>query len=95
MWTFSARVTDESGVDRVSLKEGNGTMTTSPDPANQNLTLVSYSSSCCSPTMELLVVDRVGNVGTCTINSSVSLSTQSLFLFLMSTMTLGFVLLTN
>ncbi|XP_041809022.1 von Willebrand factor A domain-containing protein 7-like [Chelmon rostratus] len=68
MWELSVQVSDGvegTGVDRVSLKLGNGTMNTSLAAGNENITLVSYSASCCSPDMELLVVDRVGNVGTC------------------------------
>uniref|UniRef100_A0A8D3BK46 von Willebrand factor A domain-containing protein 7-like n=1 Tax=Scophthalmus maximus TaxID=52904 RepID=A0A8D3BK46_SCOMX len=67
-WALSARVTDGDegvGVERVSLKQGNGTMNTSLAAGNGNVTLVSYRASCCSPDMELLAVDRVGNVGTC------------------------------
>ncbi|XP_070700001.1 von Willebrand factor A domain-containing protein 7-like [Pempheris klunzingeri] len=67
-WRFSVRVTDGAegtGVDRVSLKRGNGTLTTSLAADNENITLASYSASCCSPDMEMLVVDRVGNVGSC------------------------------
>ncbi|XP_068572632.1 von Willebrand factor A domain-containing protein 7-like [Cebidichthys violaceus] len=68
MWELSVQVADGAegtGVERVSLRQGNGTMTSSLAAGNENITLVSYSSSCCSPDMELLVVDRVGNVGTC------------------------------
>ncbi|XP_040907014.1 von Willebrand factor A domain-containing protein 7-like [Toxotes jaculatrix] len=93
-WELSVRVTDGAegvGVDRVSLRQGNGTINTSLAVGNENITMVSYSSSCCSPEMELLVVDRVGNVGTCSYSfregstAAVSLSTkvtQSLFLCL-------------
>ncbi|KAK9536522.1 hypothetical protein VZT92_006296 [Zoarces viviparus] len=68
MWELSVQVTDGAegtGVERVSLRRGNGAMTSSLAPGNENITLVTYTSSCCSPDMELLVVDRVGNVGTC------------------------------
>lgn len=84
-WSLSARVSDGAegtGVDRVSLKQGNGTMSTSLAPDNENITLVSYSSSCSAPDMELQVVDNVGNVGSCfyTIRenspAAVSLSTK-------------------
>lgn len=54
-----------SGVDAVSLKQGNGTMSATLDAANENVTLVSYRASCCQPSMELRVVDRAGNVGSC------------------------------
>ncbi|TMS13764.1 von Willebrand factor A domain-containing protein 7 [Larimichthys crocea] len=60
-WELSALVTDGAegtGVARVSLKQGNGTMNTSLVTGNENITLVSYSASCCSPDMELLVVDQ-------------------------------------
>ncbi|TKS82850.1 von Willebrand factor A domain-containing protein 7 [Collichthys lucidus] len=60
-WELSALVTDGAegtGVDHVSLKQGNGTMNTSLVTVDENITLVSYSASCCSPDMELLVVDR-------------------------------------
>ncbi|KAK9536523.1 hypothetical protein VZT92_006297 [Zoarces viviparus] len=82
MWELSVQVTDGAegtGVERVSLRQGNGTMNTSltagtgnmttgsgnMTAGTRNITLVSYSSSCCSPDVELLVVDRVGNVASC------------------------------
>ncbi|XP_008301485.1 putative uncharacterized protein YIL169C, partial [Stegastes partitus] len=67
-WSVSLRVSDGAdgtGVDRVILRQGNGTMSTSLSPGNENVTLVSYNSSCCSPEMQLQVVDQVGNVGSC------------------------------
>lgn len=67
-WNLAVRVSDGaegSGVDLVSLKQGNGTMNATKDPSNQNITLVSYRATCCEPDMELLVVDRVGNTGSC------------------------------
>ncbi|XP_033995611.1 LOW QUALITY PROTEIN: von Willebrand factor A domain-containing protein 7-like [Trematomus bernacchii] len=66
MWELSVQVTDGeggSGVDRVSLRQGNGTLNTSL--AAGNITMVSYDASCCSPDVELVVVDEVGNVATC------------------------------
>jgi len=61
-----------TGVERVSLRGGNGNMNSTLAAGNENITLISYTSSCCSPDVELLVVDRVGNVGTClyTLSSS-------------------------
>ncbi|CAG5872904.1 unnamed protein product [Menidia menidia] len=83
-WVLSVRVTDGAegtGVDRVSLREGSGTMNTSLAAGNENITLVSYTASCCSPDAELLVVDRVGNVGLCPYSaregSSAALSTST------------------
>ncbi|KAK1883219.1 von Willebrand factor A domain containing protein 7 [Dissostichus eleginoides] len=66
MWELSVQVTDGdggSGVDRVSLRQGNGTLNTSL--AAGNIKMVSYDASCCSPDVELVVVDEVGNVATC------------------------------
>ncbi|CAK6971424.1 von Willebrand factor A domain-containing protein 7-like [Scomber scombrus] len=68
MWEISVRVTDGSegtGVDHVSLKQGRGSLNTNLTADNGNVTLVSYKASCCSPDVELLVVDQVGNVGSC------------------------------
>ncbi|KAM4547208.1 von Willebrand factor A domain-containing protein 7-like [Fundulus diaphanus] len=85
-WNIYVRVTDsEAGVDRVGLIQGNGTFNTSLEAGNAGITLVSYAASCCAPEMEMLVVDRVGNVGTCrfTARDSVSIGvSQSLFLCL-------------
>lgn len=70
-WNLAVRVSDGaegSGVDLVSLKQGNGTMNATTDPSNRNVTLVSYRATCCEPDVELLVVDRVGNVGSCSYN---------------------------
>ncbi|KAA8586838.1 hypothetical protein FQN60_000674, partial [Etheostoma spectabile] len=75
MWELSVCVTDGAegtGVDHVSLREGNGTLNTSRAGGNKNIMLVSYSLSCCSPNMKMLVLDRVGNVGTGFYSSSVS-----------------------
>uniref|UniRef100_A0AAV2JAH9 VWA7 Ig-like domain-containing protein n=1 Tax=Knipowitschia caucasica TaxID=637954 RepID=A0AAV2JAH9_KNICA len=81
-WWFSARVTDGAdgtGVNRVSLKQGDGNFTATKDPNNPNITTVSYSASCCAPSMQLQAVDNVGNVGTCSFsNSSVVTSPSSL-----------------
>ncbi|XP_043996630.1 von Willebrand factor A domain-containing protein 7-like [Gambusia affinis] len=65
-WEVSVQVTDAAngtGVDSVSLREGSGTMniTTAAD----NTTLVSYVASCCSPDVQLVAVDQVGNVKIC------------------------------
>ncbi|KAL7390224.1 hypothetical protein ABVT39_017352 [Epinephelus coioides] len=68
MWEISVQVTDGAngtGVDRITLRQGNGTLNTSLAADNENITLVSYNASCCSPDVELVVVDWVGNVATC------------------------------
>ncbi|XP_034461474.1 von Willebrand factor A domain-containing protein 7-like [Hippoglossus hippoglossus] len=66
MWELSVVVTDGvngTGIDTISFREGNGTMNTSLLAGNA--TLVSYNASCCSPDVEIVVVDQVGNVGSC------------------------------
>nr|XP_029133505.1 von Willebrand factor A domain-containing protein 7-like [Labrus bergylta] len=71
-WTLFVRVHDGAqgtGVDHVRLRTGNGTIITNPAADNENVTMVFYSSSCCSPDMELLVADKIGNVGTCYYSS--------------------------
>ncbi|XP_018547037.1 von Willebrand factor A domain-containing protein 7 [Lates calcarifer] len=68
MWELTVQVTDGAdgtGIDRISLKQGNGTMNTSLVSGSENVTLVSYNASCCSPDVDLLVVDQVGNVASC------------------------------
>ncbi|KAK2882028.1 hypothetical protein Q8A73_022538 [Channa argus] len=68
MWELSVQVTDGAGgtgIDRVRLTQGNGTLNASQAEGHDNVMLVSYNASCCSPDAELVVVDRVGNVGSC------------------------------
>ncbi len=79
MWELSVQVTDGAegtGIDRVSLKQGNGTMNTNLATGNKNIT-VSYTSSCCSPDVDLLVVDRVGNVGSCFYSTRKTVTNRS------------------
>ncbi|XP_041809021.1 von Willebrand factor A domain-containing protein 7-like [Chelmon rostratus] len=79
MWELSVQVTDGAngtGVDSVSLKQGNGTLNATLGAGN-NITLVSYNASCCSPDVELWVVDQVGNVASCSYAArTTSASTQ-------------------
>lgn len=75
LWTVFVKVTDGAegtGVDRVSLIKGKGTLITNPAADNQNITMVFYSSRCCSPDMELVVVDKIGNEDTCYYSSKES-----------------------
>ncbi|XP_035998882.1 von Willebrand factor A domain-containing protein 7-like [Fundulus heteroclitus] len=68
MWELSVQVTDEvngTGLDSVRLREGNGTLNISTAADNENATLVSYVASCCSPDVELVAVDQVGNAEIC------------------------------
>lgn len=103
-WEVTLRVTDGddgTGVERVTLTEGNGTISTSFEAGNRNVTLATYNASCCSPEMTLLFVDRVGNTGTCTFSildglqgaqSHSSMATPSLSL---CAVTLGLLMLTE
>ncbi|XP_029375800.1 von Willebrand factor A domain-containing protein 7-like isoform X2 [Echeneis naucrates] len=105
-WSLSIQVSDGAdgtGVASVSLKQGSGTINISPAADNENITLVSYSASCCSPDMELLVVDRVGNEASCFYTrdpnppaaQSLSRKLSQSILFLLNVMALGLYSLTE
>ncbi|MBN3304682.1 VWA7 protein, partial [Amia calva] len=67
-WSLQAEIRDNrSAVVHVFTHLGNGTLNTMQESggASGNMTLVSYSASCCAPEVEILVVDSVGNVGVC------------------------------
>ncbi|XP_039890206.1 von Willebrand factor A domain-containing protein 7-like [Simochromis diagramma] len=69
-WEFIANFTDGingTGIESVTIRQGNGTlnMSTVVEAGGENITLVTYTASCCSPIVELTAVDSVGNVGTC------------------------------
>ncbi|RVE63985.1 hypothetical protein OJAV_G00141760 [Oryzias javanicus] len=68
MWELSVEVTDGengTGIDLISLREGNGILNSNMTTANGSVTLVSYNASCCSPNVQIVVVDLVGNVEVC------------------------------
>ncbi|XP_048105322.1 von Willebrand factor A domain-containing protein 7-like isoform X1 [Alosa alosa] len=74
MWEFTATVSDGpggSGVERVSVREARGTLNTTTvlGGAGFNVTLVSFTTTCCFGEVVLVVADAVGNVGTCFISS--------------------------
>lgn len=62
-WYLEANITDESGIDRVSLRQGSGNLTHTSlgTPAVQAY----YRASCCSPIVEMSAVDQAGIVGKC------------------------------
>ncbi|XP_051801333.1 von Willebrand factor A domain-containing protein 7-like [Acanthochromis polyacanthus] len=69
-WEFIANFTDGingTGIDGITVRQGNGTLNTSTvaGAGGENITVVTYNASCCSPNVELTAVDREGNVGTC------------------------------
>lgn len=73
-WEFTATVSDGSGgfgVDRVSVREARGSLNTTTvlGSAGFNVTLATFSTSCCFAEVVLVAVDAVGNVGTCFVTS--------------------------
>ena len=64
-WELWANITDGNGtgIETVSLRQGNGnlTYTSLSSPVIQ----ANYTASCCSQIVELVAVDKVGNVGKC------------------------------
>ncbi|XP_010903893.2 von Willebrand factor A domain-containing protein 7 [Esox lucius] len=82
-WELSASLTDGdgTGIERITPRQGNGTLstTTAVDTSGLNVTLATYSASCCSPEVELVAVDGVGNVGTCfrSIRNTVETTVQT------------------
>ncbi|XP_054460556.1 von Willebrand factor A domain-containing protein 7 [Anoplopoma fimbria] len=69
-WEFIANLTDGingTGIETVTIRQGNGTLNTSTvaGAGGENITVATYSASCCSQNVELALVDIVGNVGTC------------------------------
>lgn len=69
-WEFTANLTDGvngTGISSVTMRRGNGTLNTSTvvGAGGENVTVATYSASCCSETAELVAVDGVGNVVTC------------------------------
>ncbi|XP_017292675.1 von Willebrand factor A domain-containing protein 7 isoform X2 [Kryptolebias marmoratus] len=72
MWELSVLVTDGAdgtGVDHISLRQGSGTLKTTSAVHNESITLVSYMASCCSPDVQLVAVDQVGNVEICSYSA--------------------------
>ncbi|KAK7165961.1 hypothetical protein R3I93_005902 [Phoxinus phoxinus] len=78
-WELSANLTDGNGTGIVSvtLRQGLGTLNTSTrvGDGGVNVTLAFYSASCCSEVMELVAVDRAGNVGVCSRSIASSVTT--------------------
>ncbi|XP_016323632.1 von Willebrand factor A domain-containing protein 7-like [Sinocyclocheilus anshuiensis] len=68
-WELSTNLTDGNGtgIAGVSLSRGNGSLSLSNVMSvdGTNVTVAFYNASCCSQEVELVAVDRVGNVGTC------------------------------
>ncbi|XP_028831595.1 von Willebrand factor A domain-containing protein 7-like [Denticeps clupeoides] len=64
-WELSASLMDVNGtgIERVAIKQGNGTLSTRTTVTGE--ILMSYTASCCSEVVELVSVDGAGNVATC------------------------------
>lgn len=62
-WYLKANITDESGVDSLSLRQGSGNLTRTS--LGESAVQANYRASCCSPIVELAAVDEAGNVGKC------------------------------
>ena len=77
-WNFIANVTDGvngTGIESIRIRQGNGTLNTSTVVGSgENITVITYSASCCSQRVELVAVDRVGNVGKCVGQARLSTS---------------------
>lgn len=69
-WGLTANISDGvngTGIDSVTVRQGSGTLNTSMSSSGGlNITVASYSASCCSQSVELRIVDNVGNVQLCT-----------------------------
>ncbi|XP_038670308.1 uncharacterized protein LOC119974976 [Scyliorhinus canicula] len=65
-WRLEAVLSDSgSGITNIYSRLGNGTLETRE--LEMNRTAANYSASCCFPEVELVAVDRVGNVGKCVV----------------------------
>ncbi|XP_077596559.1 von Willebrand factor A domain-containing protein 7-like [Stigmatopora nigra] len=71
-WNLTVRVSDGpqgTGVERVNLTRGDGTLLLAPAPGDPDVILATYNASCDSPELGLAVADRVGNVDTCSFDA--------------------------
>nr|XP_055060958.1 von Willebrand factor A domain-containing protein 7-like [Misgurnus anguillicaudatus] len=94
-WELSANLTDGNGtgIAKVFINIGNGSLSTSQlmSEDGTNVTVAFYNASCCSPEVQVVAVDGVGNVGTCftsikkkfATNTSVKLSMAATFKFIL------------
>ncbi|XP_063075245.1 von Willebrand factor A domain-containing protein 7-like [Engraulis encrasicolus] len=68
-WELLANLTDGdgTGIERITVRQGSGSLNTRVVTGSDgvNVTLATYTASCCSEEVELVAVDAVGNVGTC------------------------------
>ncbi|GLD60771.1 von Willebrand factor A domain-containing protein 7-like protein [Lates japonicus] len=62
-WEFVANLTDGvngTGIESITVRQGNGTLNTSTvaGASGENITVATYSASCCSQNVELVAVDK-------------------------------------
>lgn len=78
-WELLANLTDGNGtgIESITVRQGSGTLNTTVVTGADgiNVTLATYRASCCSEEVELVAVDTVGNVGTCSRSIRVVSST--------------------
>ncbi|KAK7925740.1 hypothetical protein WMY93_008050 [Mugilogobius chulae] len=67
-WQFSVRVTDDTLLANIYVREGNGTLQL--NKASDNNTVVSYNASCCFPTVEVVAVDEYYYTKSCNRQST-------------------------
>ncbi|KAK7929289.1 hypothetical protein WMY93_005684 [Mugilogobius chulae] len=69
-WGITANISDGvngTGIDSVTVNQGSGTLNTSSSTSGGiNITVATYSASCCAQSVELRILDKVGNVRLCT-----------------------------
>lgn len=75
-WGITANISDGvngTGIESVTVHQGNGTLNTSMTVSGGvDITVASYSASCCSQSVELRIIDKVGNVQLCSHRNSAS-----------------------
>lgn len=86
-WVLIANLTDGggTGVERIYLHHGDGTLTNSP--LNASVVEIRYQGTCCAQAVDFRAVDKAGNEGRCyySVVSSAGSLTLSLWLCLLAT----------
>uniref|UniRef100_A0A8C1YQ18 von Willebrand factor A domain containing 11 n=1 Tax=Cyprinus carpio TaxID=7962 RepID=A0A8C1YQ18_CYPCA len=66
-WELSVNITDGNGtgIESISIQQGSGNFTQRKVEDGVIMVMGLYETSCCSPSVTLSAVDKVGNVGRC------------------------------
>ncbi|KAK2909106.1 hypothetical protein Q8A67_004943 [Cirrhinus molitorella] len=66
-WEMSVSITDGNGtgIESISIQQGNGNFTQRKVEGDEIVVMGLYEASCCSTSVTLSAVDKVGNVGRC------------------------------